>query len=48
MTAERSPPRRKVEVQRRARRIMEREGVGYGLAMRKAGWMVKKACGNGS
>ena len=40
------PPRRVNEVRRRARRIMERDGVGYGRAMREAGWQVRRAGGD--
>lgn len=36
------------EVRRRARRIMERDGVGYHLAMREAGWRVNRAAADGS
>lgn len=39
-------PRRKQEVQRRARQIMEKKGMGYGKAMKIAGWLVRNATGN--
>jgi hypothetical protein len=41
----RDPPRRKREVQRRARRLQEHNPrLGYGRAMYIAGWLVKVAC----
>lgn len=43
-----SSPRRMEEVRRRARRLMEKEGIPYGLAMKQAGWMVRKAAGDES
>jgi len=33
------------EVRRRARKIQEKKGWGYGKAMRTAGWMVARAAG---
>lgn len=41
-----SSPARMREVQRRARKLMEQRGWGYGKAMRMAGWMVAKAAGS--
>lgn len=45
---EKNGPRRRLEVQRRARELMEKEDLSYGPAMRKAGWLVRRATGNGS
>jgi len=40
---DRNGPRRVDEVRRRARRIMDREGLPYHLAMRQAGLQVRIA-----
>lgn len=39
----RNGPKRRREVQRRARRISEVRGWGYGKSMKMAGWLVAKA-----
>jgi hypothetical protein len=44
----RSSPSRKREVQRRARRIMNEHGWGYGKAMQRAGWIVARAARDGA
>jgi len=42
---EANKPRRKRAVQQRARKIMKKNGWGYGKAMKRAGWEVKRLLG---
>lgn len=42
----RNGPRRVDEVRRRARDLMEKEDLPYHRAMRKAGWLVRRATGS--
>lgn len=46
MAKEPSSPRRLEEVRRRARKLQEERGWGYGKAMKMAGWQVAKAAGD--
>lgn len=41
-------PRRKREVQRRARRIIQDRGLSYHRAMRIAGWLTQRAARDGT